>query len=232
MLNFANETLGTTQIFTQKNSFKKNILIETNELENIIKLIAVIKEKIDTTAQGYQKVEKLFKELNRKKYELNQKISQKKKEFEKLSIDLNQLKNIYNDCNLKYENIEELSIIDAKSEPMFRRELKKIKELLINYKQVHQNGEIFPNEDNELDLKEKLQIINQNLNEITYRRDERNHLIVLKNNAYKKLKVKKYELNSCENQLTMLITQEKQLIPIDSRRNLVENMIKIKWDCR
>ncbi|MDD2896532.1 MAG: hypothetical protein PHG81_11015 [Aliarcobacter sp.] len=241
MLNFANDAIGSTQIFTQKNSLEKNIFTDTNELENISRLIAVIKEKIDITTQGYQIVEKLFKENSRKKYELNQKISQKKKEIEKILADLTQLKKIYDDYNLKYENVEELSIIDNKSEPIFRRELNNIENLLIkfseynlfkkNYKQIHQveiiNEKISSEGDNKLDLKEKLEIINQNLNEILSRRDEKNRLIVLKENAFRKLKLKEHELNSYENQLTILITQEKQLIPINYRRSLAEDMIKI-----
>lgn len=241
MLNFANDAIGSTQIFTKKNSLEKNIFTDNNELENISRLIAVIKEKIDITTQGYQIVEKLFKENSRKKYELNQKISQKKKEIEKISVDLTQLKKIYNDYNLKYENVEELSIIDNKSEPIFRRELKNIENLLIksndynlfkkNYMQIHQveiiNEKISSEGDNKLDLKEKLEIINQNLNEILSRRDEKNRLIVLKENAFRKLKLKEHELNSYENQLTILITQEKQLIPINYRRSLAEDMIKI-----
>ena len=60
------------------------------------------------------------------KNSLNHKIYQKKKKLEKISAQLNQLKEIYNDCNMKYENIEELSIIDTKSEPIFTQELKNI----------------------------------------------------------------------------------------------------------
>lgn len=153
MLNFANEALGITQIFTQKNSLKH-------------------------------------------------KIYQKKKELAKISTQLNQLKKIYNDCNMKYENIEELSIIDAKSEPIFIEELKNIEKQLINL-----DGEKFLKKENELDLREKLEIINQNLNEILHRKDEKNCVINLKDNALKNLKVKENDLNICEKQLAILMLQ-------------------------
>jgi chromosome segregation ATPase len=201
MSNFANEALCSAQIFAQKNSFKNDIFTDTDELENISRVIAVIKEKIDTTARGYHKVQKLFKEINKSKYELNIEIFQKKKELEKISMDLSQLKQIYNDYNLKYENIEELSIIDKQSKPIFMRELKNIEKSFIN-----------SNEDYVLILKEKVEIINQNLNEIESRRDEKDYLIALKDNAFEKLKVKENELNNCRNQLAMLLIEEKQII--------------------
>lgn len=211
MLNFANEALGSAQIFTQKDSFKNNIFTDTNELENISRVIALIKEKIDTTSLGYQKK---FKEKNRKKFDLNQRIFQKRKEFEKISMDLSQLKQIYNDYNLKYEDIEELTIIDRQSKPIFMRELKNIEESFIN-----------SDEDYILVLKEKLEIINQNLNEIAARREEKNHLIALKDNAFKKLKNKEKELNNCKNQLSILLIEEKQIIlkKIENKTRLAGN---------
>lgn len=211
MLNFANEALGSAQIFTQKDSFKNNIFTDTNELENISRVIALIKEKIDTTSLGYQKK---FKERNRKKFDLNQRIFQKRKEFEKISMDLSQLKQIYNDYNLKYEDIEELTIIDRQSKPIFMRELKNIEESFIN-----------SDEDYILVLKEKLEIINQNLNEIAARREEKNHLIALKDNAFKKLKNKEKELNNCKNQLSILLIEEKQIIlkKIENKTRLAGN---------
>lgn len=211
MLNFANEALGSAQIFTQKDSFKNNIFIDTDKLENISRSIALIKENIDTTSLGYQKK---FKERNRKKFDLNQRIFQKRKEFEKISMDLSQLKQIYNDYNLKYEDIEELTIIDRQSKPIFMRELKNIEESFIN-----------SDEDYILVLKEKLEIINQNLNEIAARREEKNHLIALKDNAFKKLKNKENELNNCKNQLSILLIEEKQIIPkkIENKTRLAGN---------
>lgn len=161
MLNFANEALGITQIFTQKNS-------------------------------------------------LNHKIYQKKKELEKISAQLDQLKKIYDDCNMKYENIEELSIIDKKSEPIFIQELKNIENNLI---ESNEKKSLY--KETELDLREKLEIINQNVNEIIYRRDEKNRLIILKDNALKNLKAKENDLNICEKQLAILVLQKQQLISMD-----------------
>lgn len=147
---------------------------------------------------------------------LNHKIYQKKKELEEISTQLKQLKEIYNDCNMKYENIEELSIIDKKSEPIFTQELKNIENQLIKL-----NEKKFLHNQNELDLREKLEIINQNLNEIIHRKDEKNCLIILKDNAFKNLKVKENELNICENQLAILISQKEQFILNDYETKLV-----------
>ena len=150
------------------------------------------------------------------KNSLNHKIYQKKRELEKISAQLNQLKEIYNDCNMKYENIEELSIIDTKSEPIFTQELKNIENQLIKL-----NEKNFPHNENELDLREKLEIINQNLNEILHRKDEKNRLIILKDNAFKNLKVKENELNICEKQLAILMLQKEQLTLNDYETKLV-----------
>lgn len=141
---------------------------------------------------------------------LNHKIYQKKKEFEKISAQLDQLKKIYNDCNMKYENIEELSIIDKKSEPIFIQELKNIENNLI---ESNEKKSLY--KETELDLREKLEIINQNVNEIIYRRDEKNRLIILKDNALKNLKAKENDLNICEKQLAILVLQKQQLISMD-----------------
>ena len=167
MLNFANEALGSIQIFTKKNS-------------------------------------------------LNHKIYQKKKELKKILAQLSQLKEIYNDCNMKYENIEELTIIDRKSEPIFIHELKNIENNLTKL-----NEEKSAYKESELDLREKLEIINQNVNEIMNRRDEKNRLIVLKKSAYENLQEKEKELNICEKQLAILMLEKQQNISIDSKINLV-----------
>ena len=150
------------------------------------------------------------------KNSLNHKVYQKKKEFEKISAQLNQLKEIYNNWNMKYENIEELSIIDTKSEPIFSQELKNIENQLIKL-----NEEKSLYNENELDLREKLEIINQNVNEIIHRKDEKNRLILLKDNAFKNLKVKENELNICEKQLATLISQKEQFILNDYETKLV-----------
>jgi len=150
------------------------------------------------------------------KNSLNHKIYQKKKELEKISAQLNQLKEIYTDCNMKYENIEELSIIDKKSEPIFTQELKNIENQLIKL-----NEKKFLHNENELDLREKLEIINLNLNEIIHRKDEKDSLIILKDNAFKNLKVKENELNICEKQLTILISQKEQFTLNDYETKLV-----------
>ena len=150
------------------------------------------------------------------KNSLNHKIYQKKKKLEKISAQLNQLKKIYNDCYMKYENIEELSIIDRKSEPIFIEELKNIENQLIKLSQKKSL-----NNEKELDLREKLEIINQNVNEILHRRDEKNRLIILKDNAFKNLKVKENELNICEKQLAILMLQKEQLTLNDYETKLV-----------
>ena len=150
------------------------------------------------------------------KNSLNHKIYQKKKKLEKISAQLNQLKKIYNDCYMKYENIEELSIIDRKSEPIFIEELKNIENQLIKLSQKKS----LDNE-KELDLREKLEIINQNVNEILHRRDEKNRLIILKDNAFKNLKVKENELNICEKKLAILMSKKEQLTLNDYETKLV-----------
>lgn len=146
-----------------------------------------------------------------KKNSLNQKIYQKKKELEKILMDLSQLKQMHNDYNLKYENIEELSIIDRQSEPIFIQELQLIK----------LNERKYLYEENELGLREKFEIINQNINEIMHRRDEKNRLITLIDNALKNLKAKENDLNICEKQLAILVLQKQQLISMDRETNLL-----------
>ncbi len=151
-----------------------------------------------------------------KEKSLNHKIYQKKKELKKILAQLSQLKEIYNDCNMKYENIEELTIIDRKSEPIFIHELKNIENNLTKL-----NEEKSAYKESELDLREKLEIINQNVNEIMNRRDEKNRLIILKKSAFENLKEKEKELNICEKQLAILMLEKQQNISIDSKINLV-----------
>ena len=100
--------------------------------------------------------------------------------------------------------------------PIFIQELKNIENQLIKL-----NEKNFPHNENELDLREKLEIINQNLNEILHRKDEKNRLIILKDNAFKNLKVKENELNICEKQLAILMLQKEQFTLNDYETKLV-----------
>lgn len=97
--------------------------------EELIETIGLLEEN----SKKYSNEQNILKDIHTKKENLNQTLNKRTEEFNLLKTKQKELKAIYEIAVFNYENIEELSEIDVKSEPLFRIELKELENLLIKY---------------------------------------------------------------------------------------------------
>ena len=119
-----------------------------------------------------------------------------------------------NQVTLKEEELHHTKIKLSKVESKIESstlELEKIDNHIKSIKALFKSAKITFDEQSEITLKEKIETINQNLNEIINRRDEKDRLLVLKDVAAKNLKLKEDDSNLCEKQLAIFEKNDKQL---------------------